>query len=173
MTSVLLGVGSNIERRDNICAGLELLKEEFSLRCASSVYESAALGFDGPPFLNLAVELFTDVPVDALARFLRQLEYRMGRPRNATRFSSRTLDLDILTYGELAGEQADIELPRQEILENAYVLAPLAELVPARLHPVLGESYAALWQRLAGEMQPVSRVSFEHRGWSLPFDGAS
>ncbi len=173
MNSVLLGVGSNIDRRDNICTGLELLQDEFRLRAASSVYESEALGFDGPPFLNLVLEMETEVPVEELARFVRQLEYRLGRPRNATRFSSRTLDLDILCYGDLVGVHGPVELPRQEILENAYVLAPLAELVPAGRHPALGESYASLWKRLQGKMQAVNPVAFEHRGWRLPFGEAT
>jgi 2-amino-4-hydroxy-6-hydroxymethyldihydropteridine diphosphokinase len=169
MTTVYLGVGSNIDRQANICAGLDALQNEFGLLQASSVYESAALGFDGPPFLNLVVALATEVELDPLLRYLRQLEYRSGRPRDATRFSSHTLDLDILSYGDRTGRCAGIELPRAEILENAYVLAPLAEIAPQTQHPQTGESYLALWQRLAGKMQAVTRVEFAWRGRALPF----
>ena len=173
MSMVLLGIGSNLEREHHIATGLDLLAEEFQLRRASSVYESEALGFEGPAFLNFTVELEVQVPVAELARYLRQLEFRLGRPRDATRFSSRTLDLDILTYDELVGIQQGIELPRGEILENAYVLAPLAELVPDSLHPARQESYAALWRALGSAMQPVTAVAFDHGGWRLPFDRTS
>ncbi len=170
MTRVFLGVGSNIDRQKNICTGLDNLQADFGLRRLSAVYESAAEGFEGPAFYNLVVELETDIGLGSLARFLRQMEYRLGRPRNASRFSSRTLDLDILCYGDLHGEIDGIELPRAEILENAYVLAPLAALAPDVLLPGGRESFAELWQRLASRMQAVEPVSFIWRGRSLPFD---
>lgn len=168
MSRVLLGVGSNLEREHHFATGLDLLAEEFQLLRASRVYESEALGFDGPAFFNFVVELEVSAPLDVLARYLRQLEFRLGRPRDATRFSSRTLDLDILTFDALVGTHHGIELPRGEILENAYVLAPLADLVPDQQHPATGETYGALWERLGPSMQPVSAVAFDHGGWRLP-----
>ncbi len=168
MTRVFLGVGSNIDRAANICTGLDNLQAEFGLKRVSSVYESAALGFDGPAFYNLVLEIDVHITLDSLARYLRQMEYRMGRPRDATRFSSRTLDLDILCYGDHCGWLEGIELPRAEILENAYVLAPLAELAPDVLLPGSSESFAALWQRLSGDMQALRVVNFDWAGRSLP-----
>ncbi len=172
MTRVFLGVGSNIDRDTHICTGLDTLQAEFGLLGVSSVYESEALGFDGPAFYNLAVELEVDIAPGSLARYLRQLEYRMGRPRDASRFSSRTLDLDILCFGDHCGVLDGIELPRAEILENAYVLAPLAELAPAALLPGSDDSFSHLWQRLADSMQPVQVVDFQWRGRHLPLLGA-
>lgn len=171
MTRVYLGVGSNIDREAHLCIGLDNLEAEFGLRGVSSVYESAALGFDGPAFYNLAVELEVDIALGPLARFLRQMEYRMGRPRDASRFSSRTLDLDILCFGDSHGMVDGIALPRAEILENAYVLAPLAELAPAVILPGGEESFADLWQRLSGGMQSVQKVEFAWAGRSLPLSG--
>ena len=169
MSLVYLGVGSNINRESNICAGLSVLRDSFGLRRASSAYESAALGFDGPPFINLVVELQTTLPLAELAAALRELEYRMGRPQQATRYSSRTLDLDILTYDQLAGTIAGVELPRAEILENAYVLAPLAELVPEAMHPVLGKCYLQLWQEFDKNAQTLEQLRFSTGDWQLPF----
>ena len=168
-TTVLLGVGSNIRREENIARGLTLLDEEFGLLCSSSAYESDALGFDGPPFINLAIEVAVDISVGDLARFIRQLEYRLGRPRDATRFSSRTLDIDILDYKGASSDIDGVELPRGEILDNAYVLAPLAEMAPERQHPSTGIPYAALWEAHRDRMQPVRRVTFSQGIWSLPF----
>ena len=94
------------------------------------MYEGQAIGFDGQPFLNLAVSVETELGVGEMARRLRHIEYEHGRPRNASRFSSRQLDIDILTYDDIVGVIEGVELPRGEILENAFVLRPLAELAP-------------------------------------------
>ena len=163
MTLVYLNVGSNIKRRTHIRAGLDALRDQFGALTVSSVYESDAVGFSGNPFYNLAVGLHSDTPLVELVAWLRQLEYTMGRERAATRFSSRTLDIDILTFGETIGTLAGVELPRPEILENAHVLAPLAELAPAAVHPVAGLSYGQLWAEF-GNRNRVSRVDFEWRG---------
>ena len=169
MSRVFLGVGSNLDRSANIAAGLESLHGGLGLMRASSAWESDSVGFRGPPFLNLVVELETGMGVGELARYLRQLEYRMGRPRDATRFSSRTLDIDILTFGDRVGAVEGVELPRRELLENAFVLAPMAELVPEALHPARRLAYGELWQQLRDNMEPVQRVDFSCAGWTLPW----
>ena len=79
-----------------------------------------------------------------LARNLRQIEIEHGRPADATRFSARQLDIDILTYDDRVGLIDGVQLPRDEILENAFVLCPLAELSPDALHPVSGAAMPSL-----------------------------
>ncbi|MCZ6828730.1 MAG: 2-amino-4-hydroxy-6-hydroxymethyldihydropteridine diphosphokinase [Gammaproteobacteria bacterium] len=160
MTLVYLNVGSNTARTDHICAGLDALQAQFGALELSSVYESEALGFSGDRFYNLAVAVYTDMPVVELASWLRQLEYSKGREPGAERFSPRNLDIDILCYADKVGCIAGVELPRPEILENAHVLGPLAELVPTALHPVAGLCYAQLWADYASR-QNVWRVDFE------------
>lgn len=167
MTRVYLGVGSNIERERYIVAGLDALLAAFGGLSLSSVYNSAAVGFDGQPFLNLVVALDTDVALGELARSLRHIEVEHGRPCNATRFSARQLDIDILTYGRRVGIVAGVELPRGEILENAFVLRPLAELAPEEIHPAVGKNYAELWRAFDRQSQPVQKVDFEWRGRSI------
>ena len=97
MAQVYLGVGSNIERERYIIAGLDALHLLFGRLALSPVYEGEAIGFDGQPFLNLALSVETELGVGELARRLRHIEYEHGRPKNASRFSSRQLDIDILT----------------------------------------------------------------------------
>ncbi len=160
MTQVLLGVGSNIDPQQNICAGLDALQQEFGELALSSVYQSAAVGFAGEPFHNLVVELDSTASVGQLASLLRQLEHAMGRPHDASRFSSRTLDIDILTYADCCGLMDGVQLPREEITENAFVLCPLAELVPAVIHPRSGQSYADLWATYSNPRQRLQRVDF-------------
>jgi 2-amino-4-hydroxy-6-hydroxymethyldihydropteridine diphosphokinase len=164
MVAVYLGLGSNIERERYITAGLDALQRLFGEVVPSPVYDSAAVGFEGQPFLNLVVRVHTDISLEELARTLRHLETEHGRPENAPRFSARQLDIDILTYGDLAGTFGGVILPRQEILENAFVLRPLAELAPKGVHPGEGRSYAELWRAFDQGSQQLARVDFSWHG---------
>lgn len=164
MTTVYLGLGSNIEREQSIAAGLDALEELFGELLLSAVYDSPAIGFEGDAFLNMVVGVETQLPLAELAARLREIETAHGRPVNATRFSARQLDIDILTYGTAVGVIAGVVLPRGEILENAFVLRPLAELAPAAVHPVTGISYASLWRAFDQASQPLQRVHFEWHG---------
>lgn len=164
MVRVFLGIGSNIERERYITAGLDALQAMFGNLSLSSVYDSAAVGFSGQPFLNLVAEVRTGLPLAALAARLRHIETEFGRPANAPRFSARQLDIDILTYGDVVGAVDGVQLPRDEILENAFVLCPLAELAQDALHPVEKRSYASLWQAYDRAAQPLVRVDFSWRG---------
>ena len=92
---------------------------------------------------------------------LKQLEDRYGRDRSAPRFSGRTLDIDILSYDDLLGLHAGIELPRPEISEHAFVLQPLADLLPDTLHPGRQISYAQMWQEFDRAAQHLWQVNFD------------
>tara|TARA_R110002110_G_scaffold61225_6_gene172119 strand:+ start:20805 stop:21305 length:501 start_codon:yes stop_codon:yes gene_type:complete len=159
-----LGLGSNIERERYLVAGLDALQLLLGELALSPVYDSPAIGFDGQPFLNMVVGASTELPLAALATRLRHIETEHGRPANATRFSARQLDIDILTYGDLVGEFGGVTLPRGEILENAFVLRPLAELAPRAQHPVDGRSFAELWAAFDQRSQVLARVDFSWRG---------
>ncbi len=164
MAHVYLGLGSNIERERYITAGLDALEGLFGHLEISPVYDCPAVGFDGQPFLNLVVGVDTDLAVGELQKRLRHIEYEHGRPKNATRNSSRQLDIDILTYDDRVGVIDGVELPRGEILENAFVLRPLADLAPEARHPVAGRSFGELWRAFDSKLQPVTRVDFSWRG---------
>ncbi|MEP0201363.1 MAG: 2-amino-4-hydroxy-6-hydroxymethyldihydropteridine diphosphokinase [Halioglobus sp.] len=167
MARVYLGVGSNIDRERYITAGLDALTELFGDMDISPVYDSEAIGFEGQPFLNLVVGVDTDLTLAELAKQLRDIEFEHGRPENATRFSSRQLDIDILLYDDLVGVIDGVELPRGEILENAFVLRPLADLVPEERHPERKQTYLELLDSLDTSGQSLAKVAFMWRGRPL------
>lgn len=164
MAQVYLSIGSNIDREHNIASVLDTLAARFDGLRISSVYESEAVGFDGDPFFNLVVGIDTELSVGALFEVLRDIEFQHGRCRSGTRFSSRSLDVDILTYDAKAGEIDGITLPRDEILYNAFVLQPLAELAPDELHPTQDKTYGQLWQEYDKSRQKLWTVDFVWRG---------
>lgn len=160
MTRVYLSFGSNIDREHNIRSGLDALARHFPGLMLSPVYESAAVGFDGEPFFNLVVAIDTDLAVGELSALLRAIEADHGRTRGEKKFASRTLDIDILTYGDNVGTIDGVELPRDEILKHAFVLKPLADIAPQDIHPLRGKSYAQL---LAGKDFSAQSL------WQVPF----
>lgn len=163
MARVYVSIGSNIDREHYITTALNALDEWFEELLISSVYESESVGFDGSPFYNLVVGLDTGLSVAELSARFKQLEVDNGRRRDVPKFSPRTLDLDILTYNNEVGRISGVELPRGEILENAFVLLPLAEIAPSAVHPVCGERYQVLWKAYDRD-QKLWPVSFSWQG---------
>lgn len=161
MSTVYLSLGSNIDRENNLSAGLDALVEAFGDLRISQVYESEAVGFDGDNFYNLVAAIDTGLTVGELALRLRHIEDANGRVRGGPKFSARTLDIDILTYDDLTGVVDGVKLPRGEILKNAFVLLPLTELAPDALHPVVGKTYLQLWEAYDQASQKLWPVAFD------------
>lgn len=160
MPWVWISVGSNIKREESLREAIRRLRVSVGELVVSSVYESAAVGSGGPPFYNLVVGFETARSIRELDTWLRSIEDALGRRRGGDKFAPRTLDLDLLTYGDCAGEYDGIALPRDEILRYAFVLAPLAEVAPGERLPGDGRCYAQLWAAFAQETQPIERVPF-------------
>jgi 2-amino-4-hydroxy-6-hydroxymethyldihydropteridine diphosphokinase len=161
---VYLSLGSNINRYQHIHAGLDALFEHFGELQISPVYESKSVGFDGSNFFNLVVGIATELSIPALSEVLKKIEDENGRSRSGPKFSPRTLDIDILTYGDFVGVDHDIALPRAEITQNAFVLLPLTDLAAHQQHPQLGKTYAELWRAYDKQSQTLWPVEFIWRG---------
>lgn len=163
MNRVYLSLGTNIDRYKHITAALNGLSATFGTVDCSAVYESEAVGFKGSHFLNAVVAIDTTLTCGELNQWLKQLEDGYGRKRDVAKFSPRTLDIDILLFGDQVGNVDGVALPRAEITYNAFVLKPLAELAPDLVHPVLQQTMSALWQGFDHSSQQL---------WQVPFDWA-
>ena len=159
MTRVYLSLGSNVEPERHLRAALAELRERFGAVVASPVYRFPAVGFDGPDFLNLAAALDTDLDAPALNAWLHALEDRHGRRRDVPRFSSRTLDVDIVLFGDQVIRGAgNLQVPRDE-LTQAFVLKPLADIAPHAVHPLLRKTVAQLWREFPRHEDASARVA--------------
>jgi 2-amino-4-hydroxy-6-hydroxymethyldihydropteridine diphosphokinase len=157
---VNLGLGSNINPKENLGSCLDELLLRFKDLALSSVFKSQARGYTGPDYLNMAVGFNTDMPLQELALLLKKIEDKHGRDRTAPRLSKTTLDIDLLTYGDKAGRFDNIILPRPEILEAAHVLKPLSQVAARYKHPVLKKTYAELWKAFDNQDQILTPVGF-------------
>ena len=145
---VYVSLGSNVDREINIRLAIRSMRRVFGELRLSPVYESVAVGFDGDDFLNLVAGFETDIDVAQVVIELGKIEDQLGRDRTLPRFSHRPIDLDILTYDDLEIDQGGIQIPRHEILLNAFVLRPLQDLAPETLHPLAKKSYQELWREM-------------------------
>jgi 2-amino-4-hydroxy-6-hydroxymethyldihydropteridine diphosphokinase len=152
VTPVFLGVGTNINREHHVRRGLDAVQQLLGPLDVSPVFESDAVGVLGHRFYNLVVGANTRLPLADLSAALKAIEAACGR-RDQQVPGRITLDIDILTYGELVGCHAGIELPRPETLRNAFVLWPLALLAPRATLPGSTRSYAELWATWVGHQQ--------------------
>ncbi|MES2824118.1 MAG: 2-amino-4-hydroxy-6-hydroxymethyldihydropteridine diphosphokinase [Pseudomonadota bacterium] len=160
MTAIYLSLGSNIHRHQYITAALDALVDLFGDLKISSVYESKSVGFNGSNFFNLVVGAETELMLADLSEKLKKIEDENGRQRSGPKFSPRTLDIDILTYGNFVGLDAGVALPRAEITKNAFVLLPLAEIAPEIRHPGLQRTYAELWAAYDKNSQSLWAIDF-------------
>ena len=162
VTSVYVAAGSNVEPRANLRLALDALSDQFPRMRVSRAYRNRAVGFDGDDFVNLVVELETDLPLDAVLARLHAIEALCGRSRDAPKWAPRTLDLDVLLYGDMVATRPDATLPRPDLLRRAYMLRPAAELAPTLVHPTEGRTLARLWAEFPQRNHAMSAIDL---GW--------
>jgi len=145
-------------REQNVRAAITALHQRYGSLSLSRVYENQPIGFEGNNFYNLVAGFDTEEAPEIIAQHLHAIEQHQGRTRGPSKFSPRTLDLDLLLYDDLIRDDDNLRLPRDEIREYACVLGPLAEIAPHGRHPETGETFAQMWARFPQSRQPLTPV---------------
>ena len=164
MTSdVLVAAGSNVEPVANLRRALAVFRRHFPHLRTSRAYSNAAVGFEGDDFVNLAVRFATELPVRQVLSRLHEAEAACGRTRDAPKWAPRTMDLDVLLYGDVVCSEPGLTLPRPDLLRRPYMLGPAAEIAPEVVHPTAGRTLADLWREMQQREPPhaLRRVDLE------------
>ena len=162
-TSIFLGLGSNLgDRRANFQGALTLLASRLTITQVSSLYETEPVGYlDQPRFLNAVCQATTTAGPETVLAWAKETEAALGRTPSA-RYGPRTVDVDLLLYGSLVLATPSLVIPHPRLAERAFVLAPLAEIAPSAVHPVLKQTATVLLDAVAGR-EGVKLV--EGQGW--------
>ena len=142
---IYLGLGTNNgDRLANLEAAVESLAPGVNVTRRSPIYRTPPWGYtDQPDFLNMVLEAETNLPPFDLLKYLKDLEVEVGRTKTF-RWGPREIDIDILLYDDQTLETPDLTIPHPQMPNRAFVLVPLADLAPELVHPVLGQTIAAL-----------------------------
>ena len=159
---VYLSAGSNIDPARHLRRAIAALDERYGPVELSPVYRSAPVGVAGEEFLNLVIGFRTTDTPEEIVGVLEDLHRQAGRQRATDGKASHTLDLDLLLHGEIVRDDA-IRLPRPDIMNFAFVLAPLADLAPELRHPLTGQCMREIWEGFDREGQPLTREDVELR----------
>jgi 2-amino-4-hydroxy-6-hydroxymethyldihydropteridine diphosphokinase len=160
---VFVAAGSNLEPEKHLARACTEIHDAWPDVVFSRAYRNAAVGFEGPDFINLVVGFTTQQPLDGVIARLRAIETLCGRPRHAAKWASRTMDLDVLLYGDLVEKTSDYTLPRPDLLKRPYMLGPMAEIAPEVVHPLAGKTMRELWRDFEGNGHAMTPVE-------LPFE---
>ena len=146
MVEAYIGIGSNLGDRRDLCSralGLLGLLPHSRLIAFSPAYETEPVGDVGGAFVNLVARVDTELPVRRLLSILQETERGLGRDIDR-RSGPRTMDIDLLFYGDQVIHDGELIVPHARLHERRFVLAPLAELTRNLVHPVLGQTVSTL-----------------------------
>jgi len=156
-----VAAGSNVRPRANLRQALAMLREEFPGLRASPAYGNKAVGFQGDDFINLVAAFSTDRALPDVLATLKAIERALGREPGAPKWGPRSLDLDLLLYGDRVGTFDGATLPHRDLTTRAWVLGPLAALAPGLRHPVSGERIGELWERFDRGAHALAETTLE------------
>lgn len=158
MTEVYVAAGSNVAPEENLARAVAELHQEFPGTRVSPWYRNRAVGFSGDDFINLVAGFSTTLALQEVLDRLHRIETLCGRTREAPRWAPRSMDLDVLLYGDLVLDEPRLKLPRPDLLKRAYMLGPLAALAPEVMHPTEHASIGELWRRFDRAAHPLQAL---------------
>ena len=158
MPEVYVAAGSNVRPEQNLAHAVSELEREFPGVRFSPWYRNRAAGFEGDDFINLVAGFTTQLPLTEVLARLHAIEAACGRPRAAPRWAPRTMDLDVLLYGDRVCDEPGVKLPRPDLLKRAYMLGPLAALAPEVVHPTARLTIGELWRRFDRAAHPLEEL---------------
>lgn len=155
LTSIYISLGSNIEPEKHMRNACDELVSQLNDALVSPVYQSTAIGMQGADFLNAVIGGLTTLDLPDVVSLLREIETAHGRIRSSNKFSDRTLDLDLLLFGDCIKKTHlrgySIKLPHPEITEQAYVIQPLADIAADVKHPISGLTFGTLCKTMKSD----------------------
>jgi 2-amino-4-hydroxy-6-hydroxymethyldihydropteridine diphosphokinase len=155
---VYVAAGSNVRAEEHLARAVAELVREFPGARFSPWYRNRAVGFTGDDFINLVAGFDTPLPLAEVVTRLQAIEALCGRPRDAPRWAPRSMDLDVLLYGDLVCDEPHLKVPRPDLLKRAYMLGPLAALAPEAVHPTAQASIGELWDHFDQAAHPLERL---------------
>ena len=161
MTAVYVSIGSNINRENSIRFAVHALESQFGCLTLSSVYETAAVGFVGDPFFNMAVGFNTELTVKQVLAILHIIEACSRRKQRQKKFEPRALDIDLLLFGSHISAEPCVNIPRDELTHYAFMLEPLAEIAGDVSHPKLSARITDLWSAFDKHAIQQTRIKFD------------
>jgi 2-amino-4-hydroxy-6-hydroxymethyldihydropteridine diphosphokinase len=160
---VFMGLGTNLgDREANLNRALELIGKSIGrIDSRSDIYETEPWGFQSENnFLNMVIKVHTNLkPTDLIKRIIH-IENQLGRIRDSHRYISRTIDIDILLYGNIVIDNSNLTIPHPLIQDRKFVLVPLCDLAPGMIHPVLGKTFAVLLKECRDDREVKKYTSF-------------
>jgi 2-amino-4-hydroxy-6-hydroxymethyldihydropteridine diphosphokinase len=153
-----VAAGSNVEPLRHLRTALAALRETFPDLTVSPAYRNKAVGFAGDDFINLVVGFRAERSVADVRRELQRIEKLCGRPADAPKWAPRTMDLDILLYGQAVSNDPGLILPRPDLLRRPYMLKPMADLAPDFMHPTSHQTMATLWGQFDAQGHEMERI---------------
>jgi len=158
MTRVFVAAGSNVDAERNLRLASHELVKTFGNVQFSPAYQNVAAGFEGDDFINFVAAFDTELPVRAVVAELQRIEGLCGRERHAPKWAPRSMDLDILLFGDMVCDEPGLVLPRPDLLRRAYMLGPMADVGGDVVHPLEQRTISELWERFDRGAHPLTQI---------------
>ena len=161
MPEVFVAAGSNIEPLRHLKAALADLERSYAPLTISPAYRNKAVGFEGDDFVNLVVGFSTNDSLERVRVRLQEIETDCGRPHDAPKWAPRSMDLDILLYGNEIRNEPGLVVPRPDLVKRPYMLKPMSDIAPNVMHPMALRTMRELWDAFEGKDHAMTMVNIE------------